>query len=171
MKRRALLLFAAVPALTSCGYRVAGRADLLPRSLQTIAIPPFANLTIRYRLADRLPAALTREFINRTRYDVIADPAQADAVLTGAIVSYNAFPTVFDQQTGRAAAVQLNVILQLKLTGRDGTVIFERPALEARQRYEISIDQVAYFEENAAALDRLSRDVARTVVSAILEAF
>jgi hypothetical protein len=33
------------------------------------------------------------------------------------------------------------------------------------------VDPNAYFEESDAAMDRLSRDVARTVVSGILEKF
>ena len=43
--------------------------------------------------------------------------------------------------------------------------------MEVRQRYEISVDQLQYFEESDIALDRVSREVARSVVSAILEAF
>jgi hypothetical protein len=43
--------------------------------------------------------------------------------------------------------------------------------MEFRQRYEIAIDQTQYFEESDIALERLSRDVARTLVSSVLEAF
>jgi hypothetical protein len=43
--------------------------------------------------------------------------------------------------------------------------------MEFRERYEISVDQRAYFDESDAALDRLTEDVARTMVSAILEKF
>ena len=32
----------------SCGYHVSGKADLLPKSVQTIAIPAFTNITARY---------------------------------------------------------------------------------------------------------------------------
>jgi len=172
MKRRGLL--AALPAavLGGCGYRVAGKSNLLPKNLRTIAIPAFANPTTRYRLTERLPATLTREFIRRTRYEVITDANQADAVLTGAVTGYNAFPTVFDQRTGRAASVQMMVILQIKLTERaTGQVLFERRNFEVRQRYEISVDPLSYFEESSIALDRLAMDVSRQVVSAVLENF
>jgi hypothetical protein len=50
-------------------------------------------------------------------------------------------------------------------------VLFSRPAFEVRERYEIAVDPQQYFDENATALQRLSRDVARSVVTAILEAF
>ena len=170
MKAVALLLGSLF--LSGCGYRVAGRADLLPDKIKTIAIPAFENLTTRYKLTDRLPAAMTREFITRTRYQVVAEPDQADAVLRGAVTQYFSFPTIFDQNTGRASGVQISVIMQITLFDRQtGTVLFQRPSLEHRQRYEISIDQSAYFEESDLALDRLSRDVAQSVVSAVLEAF
>ena len=52
-----------------------------------------------------------------------------------------------------------------------GKVIFTRPSFDAHQRYEISVDPRQYFDESETALDRLSRDVARDVVCAILENF
>lgn len=157
---------------TSCGYRVAGRADLLPKSIQTIAIPAFGNATIRYKLTDRLAGAITREFLSRTRYQIIADPDSADAVLTGTVLTYNYYPTILDPATGRASAVQMSVTLDITLRERaTGAVLFSRSGMEARERYEISIKPEAYFEESDPALERLSRDVARAVVSAILEKF
>jgi hypothetical protein len=158
-------------ACCGCGYRVAGRADLLPKTVQTIAIPAFGNATTRYRLTEALPAAIGREFLRRTRYHVVADPAQADAVLEGAILNSFAYPVVSDPVSSRSTVVQLTIVLQVKLTERaTGKPLFERQ-IESRQRYEISVDQVAYFEESGAALQRLAADVARTVVSAVLETF
>jgi hypothetical protein len=119
-----------------------------------------------------LPADLAREFRSRTRYEVVADPNAADATLTGAVINYYASPTVVDQASGRPAGMQVTVVLQLRLAEREsGKVLFDRQSLVARERYELSVDQVAYFEESEVALERLSRDVARTVVSAILEDF
>lgn len=160
-------------ACSSCGYHVAGKADLVPKTVSTIAIPRFANITTRYQLTDRLPDAIGREFISRTRYRIVTDPSQADAVLNGSILKYVSFPTVFDNRTGRASGLQVNVTMQLSLTERaSGKVLFERPSFEAHQRYEISVTSAGqYFEESETALARLSQDVARDVVSAILENF
>jgi hypothetical protein len=155
-----------------CGYRVSGGADLLPRTIQTIAVPAFGNLTTRYRLTEQLPSAITREFITRTRYAVVADPGKADAVLTGTVISYTSYPTTYDPITGRASAVQLSVLLDISLRDQaTGKVLFTRERMEQRERYEISIDPASYLDESDAALARLSRDVARTVVSAVLEGF
>jgi hypothetical protein len=169
---RLVLLILSTLALTTCGYRVSGHSDLLPKSIKTIAIPAFGNVTQRYRLTELMPRALTREFISRTRYQVVAEPENADAVLKGAVVNYMFFPTVVDQQSGRAAGVQILVVLQLILVeNATGKALFNRPNMEVRNRYEIAVDPRAYFEESDLALERVSQDVARTVVSSVLEAF
>jgi hypothetical protein len=50
-------------------------------------------------------------------------------------------------------------------------VLYNRPSFDFRERYEVSVDQQQYFEEMEQSLERLSRDVARTLLSSILEAF
>ena len=170
MTRRHALALSSL--LSGCGYHVGGKSDLLPKNIQTIAIPVFKNLTGRYKLADRLAGAVTREFIARTRYQIISDASQADAVLTGTILNFTAYPTIFDPATGRAAGVQIQVNLQLTLSERaTSKVLFTRPNYDFRERYEVSVDQPQYFEESEQALERLSRDVARTLLSSILGAF
>lgn len=170
MNRRHVLFLPSL--LAGCGYHVGGKTNLLPKNIQTVAIPAFNNLTVRYKLADRLASAITREFIARTHYQIISDPTQADAVFSGAVLNFNAFPTIFDPATGRAAGVQIQAILQLTFTERaTGKVLFHRPNFDFRERYEVSVDQAQYFEESEQALERLSRDVARTVLSSILAGF
>jgi outer membrane lipopolysaccharide assembly protein LptE/RlpB len=158
-------------ALTGCGYHLSGHGDLLPKNIKTIAVPAFGNVTIRYKLADRLATQVTREFIERTHYAVVADPNQADATLTGAVVNFVSYPTTYDPATSRASGVQAIVYLQLLLMDKTGKVLFNRPGMEIRERYQISVDPATYFDESGPAMDRLARDVARSVVSAVLENF
>lgn len=162
---------AAIMMLASCGYHVAGHSDLLPKNIKTVCIPAFGNITTRYKLTDRLPEAISHEFIARTRYRIVADPAHADAILRGTVINYFSNPTVFDTQSGRASAVDMHVIMQVRLVARDGAVLFNRPSFEVRDRYEISVNPAAYFEESDAALNRLSQQVARQIVTSILENF
>lgn len=159
--------------LNSCGYHVAGQADLVPKTVHSIAVPPFANATVRYKLSDLLPEAISRELIARTHYQVVNDATQADAVLRGTVINYIAYPTLIDQATGRTSGLQVNVRLDVSLVERStGKVIFARPNFDARERYELSVtNNVQYFDESGAAVQRLSRDVARDMVTAILENF
>jgi hypothetical protein len=157
---------------SGCGYHVAGKADLLPDDLHTIAIPAFYNNTTRLKLTQSLPRAIGREFISRTRYRIVADREDADAYLHGGVINYLSYPTIFDAETGRAAAIQMIVVLDVRLyDNKTGRLLYQNPHFSIQNRYEISTDQVAYFEESNTALERLSGDVARTVVSAVLENF
>jgi len=159
-------------ALTACGYHVAGHADLMPKTVKTIAIPAFANPTTRYQIARMLPQDVAREFISRTRYQIVADPSQADAVLKGVVNNYGAYPTVVDPASGRATGVQVIVNLQVTLTERaTGKILYQRSGYEFRERYTISIDPQSYFDESGTAMARVSKDAARSIVTAILENF
>ncbi len=167
------LLVAAFAALSAgCGYHIAGRADAVPKDVKTIAIPSFGNGTSRYKLSRLVTADVTREFNARARYSIVPDPDQADAVLSGSVLNFVYYPTILDPVTFRATGVQVVVTVQVSLTYRHtGKVLYSRPSMEVRERYEISTDPQTYFDESGTAIERLSRDVARSVVSAILENF
>ena len=168
MKKFGLALLLA--GASACGYHV-GTADLLPKNLKTIAVPAFSNVTTRYDLARLLPEDITREFLSRTRYRLVSDPEQADAVLTGSLVRFTSFPTTADT-SGRATAVQASVILNLTLRDRaTGAVLFNRPGFEFKERYAISVSPEDYFDESGVAMMRLSKAVADSVVTAILQNF
>ena len=173
MIRRPIPTVAALACLLSgCGYHLAGRADLMPKQVRSIAISPFGNGTMSYALARALPEYLTQEFHARTRYSILTDPAEADAVLAGSVVSLAVYPSVSDPQSGRATADQIEVVLSLTLTERrTGAVLYSASRARFRERYEVALDPKAYFDEGGSAVLRISRDVARDVLSSILEKF
>jgi RNase P/RNase MRP subunit p29 len=165
----ALLLLA---LLTSCGYRVGSRTDLLPPTLRTVSIPAFSNGTVRYKLTDVMPEAFAKEFIGHTRYRVVSNPDTADMILRGAILNYTFYPTVFDDKAQRSNVADLRVTVQVSLVERaTGRVLFQRPSIDVKESYQISPDASEYFEESEPALRRASERVARQVVTAILENF
>jgi len=167
-----MLLCIAVVLACACGYHVAGKADLMPKNIKTIAILPFANATPRYKLARLLPTNITQELISRTKYNIVADPNQADAVLKGSLANFVVFQVISDPATGRATGAEIVVTIQVTLTDRaTGKVLFSRPSLEFRNRYEISTDPQTYFDESGTAMERVAQDAARSVVTAILVDF
>ncbi len=157
--------------LAGCGYHVGGTTNLLPKELHTIAIPAWGNTTTRYKLAGYMAEAMTRELITRTRYAVVADPSKADATLYGSVANMFNNATTYDVVTGRSTGAQIVVQVQVRLVGKDGKVLFTRPNLEFRDRYEITVNPGQYLDESQGTLQRVSHDVARAVVSAVLENF
>jgi outer membrane lipopolysaccharide assembly protein LptE/RlpB len=162
---------AAMLLASACGYHVGGHAALIPDTIHTISISAFSNSTVRNTLARLLPDDISREFHTRTRYTIVSDPSQADAVLTGALTNFNSMGTTTDPITGRATSAQIVVALQITLTERKtGKVLYTHP-LEFRERYEVATDPKVYFDESGTAIERVARDIAHSVVSAILEVF
>lgn len=168
--------------LSSCGYHVAGRGDLIPKTVHTVAVRPFANASIRYKLTDELPEAIAREFITRTRYRVVSNPDTADAIVNGTVLNFTQELAVADPVTNQSSVMIVHVYLKVDLTERaTGKVLFSRPNMEVRERYQIVVppaaqgqaqfDQRNYFEETDDALKRAATETAQQVVSAILENF
>ena len=168
----AVLAAAVVSLATGCGYHEVGHANALPPTIHTIAIPAFASHSQTFRIEQLLTDAVVREFNTRTQFKVIHDAHQdADAILKGTVLSATAAPLAYDAQTGRAVSALVTVSVQVTLTDSKGKVVFQNPAYLFHDQYEISADLPRFFEEDSPAVDRLSRDFARTLVANILEAY
>jgi outer membrane lipopolysaccharide assembly protein LptE/RlpB len=157
---------------TACGYHAAGHSVTLPANVQTIAIPAFVNQTQTYKIEQKLTAAVVREMVTRTHYHVLNEPSDsADATLRGAVISTSTSPLTYDSQTGRASSALVVVTARVTLTDRQGKILYENPSYLFREEYEVSRELSSFFEEDSPALQRLSREFARTLVSNVLEGF
>ena len=168
------LLLAAYCLLFSsaCGYHVAGTAARIPPDVKTIAIPAFKNESLTFRIEQQLTSAVTREFLERTHYRILSDPAAADAVLRGTVKTVRARAVTFDVNTGRATTLQVQVTADVKLEDlHTHKILFSNSTYLFRQEYQESESPSELFQEDKPALERLSRDLARTLVTDILENF
>jgi outer membrane lipopolysaccharide assembly protein LptE/RlpB len=169
--RGTIILFLLL-ALSACGYHTAGHAVNLPNTVQTIAVPTFTNKSEAYRVEQILTASVVREFNTRTQYHVISEPdSHADAILHGTVLQVLTAPLTYDSQTGRASSALVAVTVQVSLVDRKGKVLYQDPNYTFRSEYQISGQPSAFFDQESPALDRLSGDFARTLVSNILEAY
>ena len=163
-------------APAGCGYRVAGKSDSLPKSIHVIAVPALENKTTSYRIEQRLTTATVHEFLARTSYRVVPDPANGDAVLRGKVLSVDAVPLLFDTATGRATTMLVTVKCEITFEEREtGKILYHTDNFVFRNQYEISTDVMnansikTFFEEQDPALDRLAQDFAARLVAAITE--
>ena len=78
---------------TGCGYHTAGHTVTLPDNVKTIAVPSFVNDTRTYKIEQTLTAAVVREMVTRTHYQILNRPdSEADATLRGEVLSSSASP-------------------------------------------------------------------------------
>ena len=161
-----------VASHTACGYHTAGHAVTLPANVQTIAIPAFVNQTQTYKIEQTLTAAVVREMVTRTHYRILNEPGDsADATLRGTVMTTSTSPLTYDSQTGRASSALVVVTARVTLTDRQGKILYQNPSYLFREEYQVSSELSSFFEEDSPALERLSREFARTLVSNVLEGF
>jgi hypothetical protein len=159
-----------------CGYSLAGRGSFLPPHIMAIGVPMFQNRTTVFNLETQLTEQVRAELIGRGRYRVLPEAANVDAVLNGEVSSVTVAPASFtDQQLASRYIITMTANVELRDV-RDDTVLWQNPRMVFRQEYEAqsgtgALDPAAFFGQDLNALDRISSDFARTIVSAILEAF
>ena len=159
-----------------CGYSLAGRGSFLPAYIKTIGIPTFTNRTPVFNLETLLTQKIRAEFIGRGKYQILPQNTGVDALLTGEVASVQIQPASFNpQQLASRYAITMTARIELRDL-RDNKVLWENPAVVFRQEYEATsgrtaADPAAFFQADATALERIATEFARTIVSAILEAF
>lgn len=181
MSRRQVLHTAAATLAAAtgaaCGYSLAGRGSFLPSYIRTIGIPLFQNRTPYLTVEQIFTEKVRIEFQSRGRYAVQPSAEGADGVVRGEIVGISASPVGF---TDRQLATRYRFTVVVNVAFDDATqkkTLWENPALSFSDEYELSsvisvgLEAAAFLNQERAAIDRLSTDFARSVVSAILEAF
>jgi outer membrane lipopolysaccharide assembly protein LptE/RlpB len=177
MRRRIVIaLVSAAVWSAGCGYHVAGRSDSLPKTIHVIAVPALENKTTSYRIEQRLTTATVHEFLAKTSYKVVSDPANADAVLRGKVLTLEAVPLLFDTTTGRATTMLVTMKCSVTFEERaTGKILYHTDNFVFRSQYEISTDPndpastKSFFEEQDPALDRMAQDFAARLVAAVIE--
>jgi hypothetical protein len=176
MRLGAVLLVLAL--LTSgCGYALAGRGSFLPDYIRVVGIPPFENRSSFSQVEQVLTEKVRTEFIGRGKYQVIPDAPGSDAVLAGEVLAIAVQPIGLNEQQ-LASRYLLTWTMRVSFTdSRTNEVLWSNDALTFRGEYELSargdtaIQGATFVDQERSSVDRIATDVARTVVTSILEAF
>jgi hypothetical protein len=159
-------------AAPGCGYSLAGRGSFLPAYIKTMGIPTFANRTVVFNLETMVTQKVRSEFIGRGKYQILPEATGVDALLTGEVTAVGIQPASFSTQ--QLASLRDHDDRQNELRDmRENKVLWENPSVMFRQEYDATggrtvLDPVAFFQQDTNALERMSTEFARTIVSAIL---
>lgn len=171
------VLGTAAVSVSSCGYSLAGRGSFLPDYIKAIGVPTFTNRTTVFNLETLLTQKVRSEFIGRGKYRIVPDDNGVDALLIGEVTAVAITPTSLNaQQLASRYTITMSARVELRDV-HENKVLWENPGLIFRDEYDSqggtagAIDPAAFFGQDQSALDRMSTEFARTIVSAILEAF
>lgn len=171
-RRKAVAASAALlVASLGCGYTLVGKASSLPESIRVVQFTTLENLTPRVGLEQRLSAEIARELASRGRFRVQSAREGANAVLSGAVLSFNLFPVAYDT-AGRASDYQVQVTARISLkTIPDEKALWENPAYTFRDNYQFSASAASYVDRENEAIDRVAGRFAQSLVTSLLEGF
>ncbi len=172
----AWLIIAVALSSTSCGYALAGRGSFLPESIKTIGIPTFTNATPYFEIGDILTEKVRSEFIGRSRYQIVPESTGVDALLVGQVNVISVVPASFTEQQQASRYI---ITLQASIVFKDAQtdmVIWNNPAMSFQDEYDAAgivgaTDVATFFGQESNAVQRVTTEFSRAVVSAILEAF
>ena len=172
-----VLLLLAGAAGSGCGYALAGRGSFLPADIDVVGIPLLLNNSTFFQVEQVLTEKIRTEFIGRGKYRVIPDAAGADAVLSGEITGISVEPVGFtDQQLASRYLFRLSMRVEFT-DQRTSMVLWSNDALTFREEYDLTsrgntaLEGASFLDQERGSFDRIASDVARTVVTAILEVF
>jgi hypothetical protein len=174
-----LFLAVIVVATSGCGYALAGRGSFLPTNIRVVAIPALLNRTTFFDVEQILTEKIRNEFIGRGKYRIVPDPTAADAVLNAEITSITLQPVGFTS-TQLASRYAFNLTMRVNFVdARTNQSLWQNDALVFREEYDLTasttgtgqIEGATFLDQQRSSFDRIATDVARTVVTAIVEAF
>jgi hypothetical protein len=171
----ALLLVSAL-LCSGCGYSLAGRGSFLPAYIRTIGVPLLTNNTPVFDIERRLTDAVRSELSGRGRYTVETRATGVDAVLLGEILAITLTPAAFNDEQ-QATRYALTMVLKVEFKDlKTDKVLWSNPAMQFTEQYDVTtittgLDVTAFLGQDVNAVERLAQEFARSLVSAILEAF
>lgn len=172
----AVPMLAAGVSAASCGYALAGRGSFLPDYIRTLGIPMFGNATPFQSVEQVFTQKVRLEFQSSRRYTVVPGDEGVDGVVRGEITAISLNPvSLNDAQLATRFRVTVTVKIRFEDIKAQKT-LWENPALSFSDEYELTssnagTDVSAFVGNQQVAMDRMSTDFAKSVVSAILEAF
>jgi lipopolysaccharide assembly LptE-like protein len=161
--------------LSSCGYALVGRGTVVDPTIKKIGVPLFKDSTGRAGLDQKITQKVIEELLKRGRFDVVEDRTGVDAVVEGELLRYDATPVGFSD-TGAARtqasryAVTLTARVRYNKVGVDEP-IWANESFSFKDEYDVGNDPTTIFDQSGQAVERLSTAFARSLVSAMLEAF
>ena len=154
--------------LTGCGYRFAGGGSL-PAGIQTIAVNILKNRTSETGLENIVTNDLIYEFIRKGK-TVEKNSKKADAVLSGTIESSH-ITTISRQSQQSPLERQIEITVNLKLTGSDARVIWSASRISDYEAYKVASNKQATDMNKRRAIETLSKRLAEKIHNRLTENF
>ena len=167
-----LAVFVFASGFRGCGGYEAVTKGGMPKQIRTVAVPPFQNQALRYKIESRFTDAVANEIIHRGHgLRVQSGREGADAVVDGVVKSFN-FSGVLLDERGRSRVFEVTV--EVAVTVRDqveNRVLYDNQNYVYRGEFEFTSDPRSFFNEEDPAVERIARKFSEDLVSTLVNGF
>ncbi|MCX5908884.1 MAG: LptE family protein, partial [Deltaproteobacteria bacterium] len=145
-----------------CGYNFVGGGGKseLPPDVQTVAIPIFANQTLVEGIESDITRALVEKFTSARRLTMAGEDT-ADAVLTGTVKAFVAFPITVTLQTQTTTEYRATVTLEFIFQRQKDKKILRKEVLSEWRNYPVLA--------NLAATENNKKEAIRQIADLLAE--
>jgi hypothetical protein len=164
----AFLLAASLVA--ACGYQLRGKGSFWPPQMKKICVPVFKNSSGRFELDLKLTSSVISELVSRTGAEIVPDRAQADALLTGEVLSFKVQPIAFSA-SGAASRFKITITTSIVFADLiNQKILFSDDNFIYTEEYEIPAG-IDFETMETRAIDRVAEKFARQLVVNLVEGF
>jgi hypothetical protein len=174
VRRLALLLLV---CLSGCGYALVGKGVTTDPSIKKIAVPLFKDATGRPGLDQKVTDKVIEELLKRGRFEVVQEPAGADALVEGELLRYEPMAAGISgggASDDRTQVSRYNITLVARVKyAKTGAAepIWQNERFTFTDEYDLGSESASFFDRETQAIDRLAGSFARSLVATMLEAF
>ena len=168
------VIVASLGSLHGCGYGLVGRGGGFDPSIKRIGVPLFRDGTGKLNLDLKITQKVTEELLKRGKVDVVQTIEGVDAIVEGEILTFQEVPVGFSGGTGSTTASRYAITLTARVRyykPGEAQPIWQNDAFTYRDEYDLGSDSASFFDRADQGVDRLAQAFARSLVSAMLEAF
>ncbi|HNQ17863.1 MAG TPA: LPS assembly lipoprotein LptE [Smithellaceae bacterium] len=154
-----------------CGYSFAPKGEYVDNRIQKVYVESFGNKTSRAEIENFARTAFINQFIQHSRFKVVGSKEEADAIIKGTVLNYNA--TLLSYSNIRLGAEE-------RITAKMEITFLEKESNEVIWSSKSVIGNVDYkLEDNInlipaarkAALIKLANDMAEKAVNRMMAGF
>jgi hypothetical protein len=152
--------FIFVVMIWGCGYRFTGGGDF-PFRIKSIFVPVFENRTAETGIENVVTNDFIYEMTRSSKISVV-EREVADAVLLGVITSLST-QTMSRSGTQMPLERRVRMFLDLKLTDREGKVLWATRGFSDDESYQVSPDKFSTEQRKRVAINILSKRMAEMI--------
>jgi outer membrane lipopolysaccharide assembly protein LptE/RlpB len=155
--------------LAGCGYSFAG-SGAFPDDVNHIFVQILENKTSESGIETTVTSNLVNEFTLREKEIFVGNINDADSILSGT-VSRIAFHTISAKGKDSARERRVTVWVSLKLTDREGSVLWAAKDLSDNEAYQVVEDKNATERNKRVAIGIASRRIAERALNRLTDDF